>query len=76
MNELRDPLADFAAAVRAALEGGREMQLDGPRTVSDLARALGLRRSTLHRYLTGARAMPADVEAAIRAALPEIPNDQ
>lgn len=65
-------MTPFALAVETALAARKDAGASGPRTVSDLARALGLRRSTLHRYLTGVRAMPAHIAAAIRAVLPEI----
>lgn len=63
----------LSAAVESALAARKDAMRGGPRTVADLARALGMRPSTLHIYLTGRRTMPAHVAAAIRAALPEMP---
>ena len=45
---------------------------DGPRSMADLARIIGVLRSTLHLQLTGRRPMPAETAAAIRRALPEL----
>ena len=60
------------ATVKAALAARRKAQAQGPRSISDLASALGVRLSTLHLQLNGRRPMPAETVAAIRRALPEI----
>jgi len=66
----------LATAITSALNARREAMSDGPRSVADLARIVGVRASTLHLQLTGRRPMPADVAAAIRRALPEIQDDR
>lgn len=65
-------LTPFGAAIVAALDARRQALRDGPRTLSDLARACGYAQPTLHKAVTGARPFPARLEAAIRAALPEL----
>ena len=68
-------MTDLSAAVRAAINARSKAMSDGPRSMADLARAIGVRPSTLHLQLTSRRPMPAETAAAIRAVLPEIPND-
>ena len=68
-------LIPFVAAVIAALDARSAALQDGPRSVSDLAQVLGMRRSTLHLQLTGRRPMPAETATAIRRALPEIDHE-
>jgi len=65
-------LTPFGAAVVAAIDARRAGLREGPRSMSDLARILGILRSTLHLQLSGWRPMPAEVLAAIRRELPEI----
>ena len=64
-------MTDLATA-KAALAARRKAQAQGPRNMADLARIIGVLRSTLHLQLTGLRPMPAETAAAIRRALPEI----
>jgi len=65
-------MTDIATATAAALAARREAMAPGPRSMTDLARIVGLRASTLHLQLTGQRPMPAETAAAIRRALPEL----
>lgn len=70
------PLTPFGAAVVAALDARRAALQDGPRTLAELARVVGAKPPNLQRGLDG-RCLPATMEAAIRAALPELqsPDD-
>ena len=65
-------LTPFGAAVVAALDARKDRLRDGPRTLSELARVCGYAQPTLHKAVTGERPFPAKLEAAIRAALPEL----
>lgn len=65
-------LTPFGAAVVAALDARRAALQDGPRTLAELARVVGAKPPNLQRGLDG-RGLPATMEAAIRAALPEVP---
>jgi hypothetical protein len=64
-------LTPFGAAVVAALDARRAGLQDGPRTLAELARVVGAKPPNLQRGLDG-RGLPATMEAAIRAALPEV----
>ena len=64
-------LTPFGAAVVAALDARRAALQDGPRTLAELARVVGAKPPNLQRGLDG-RGLPATMEAAIRAALPEV----
>ena len=68
-------LTPFGATIAAAMDARQEAMREGPRSVSDLAQVLGMRRSTLHLQLTGRRPMPAETAAAIGRALPEIGHE-
>lgn len=59
-------------AIFAALAERKRTYAAGPRTVSELARFIGVSQSSLHQALTGVRPMPATMTAAILAALPEL----
>lgn len=65
------PLTPFGAAVVAALDARRAGLRDGPRTLAELARVVGAKPPNLQRGLDG-RGLPATMDAAIRAALPEV----
>lgn len=65
------PLTPFGVAVVAALDARRAALQDGPRTLAELARVIGAKPPNLQRGLDG-RCLPATMEAAIRAALPEV----
>ena len=69
-------LTPFGATINAALTARRDAMRDGPRSMADLARVIGVRASTLHLQLTGRRPMPAETAAAIRRALPEIQDHE
>ena len=64
-------LTPFGAAVVAALVARRVGLQDGPRTLAELARVVGAKPPNLQRGLDG-RGLAAALEAAIRAALPEV----
>lgn len=64
-------LTPFGAAVVAALDARRAGLHEGPRTLAELARVVGAKPPNLQRGLDG-RGLPATMEAAIRAALPEV----
>ena len=66
----------LTARITAALAARRKAQAQGPRSMADLARIIGVLRSTLHLQLTGQRPMPAETVAAIRRALPEIQDHE
>lgn len=68
-------MTPFGQQVQAALDARKASQANGPRTMADLARAIGANRGNMHNFLTGAKPMPAATEAAIRAALPELAHD-
>lgn len=58
------PLADL---VSTAVARNRTERLAGPRSVAELAEALGVVRATLHLYLTGARRLAPDGLASVTA---------
>ena len=64
-------LTPFGAAVVAALDARRAALREGPRTLAELARVVGVHPPNLQRALDG-RSMPEKMQAAILAALPEV----
>jgi len=64
-------LTPFGVAVVAALDARRAGLREGPRTLAGLGRGPGAKPPNLQRGLDG-RGLPAAMEAAIRAALPEV----
>lgn len=65
-------MSDLGTAIIAALAKRRDSLAQGPRTLSELARVCGYAQSTLHQACSGVRPFPAKLEAAIKAALPEL----
>jgi hypothetical protein len=66
------PMSPFGEQVAAALRARLESMAHGPRTLADLARAIGIRPDSMRHGLSGARQIPPATEALIRAALPEL----
>lgn len=65
----------FTVAVLAALDARKAASAPGPRTLSDLAREIGIGRGSLHLRLSGKRPMLPHLRVAILAALPEVRDD-
>ena len=62
-------------SIKEALSARKKAGAAGPRTVAELAAAVGANRTALHDALAGRRPMPVDVAAAIRRALPEVDHE-
>lgn len=63
----------FWRTVTDALAARAEAEAAGPRTLLALASAVGIGHRSINYYASGTRQTPAHVEAAVRAALPEMP---
>ena len=61
-----------ANAIRAALKARKAAQSTGPRSLTDLAHAIGYALPSLHQAIAGRRHMPADMLAGILRELPEL----
>lgn len=62
----------FAQRIAEALQARKTAQSPGPRSLSDLAAALGMDKGNLHRTVNGVRPMPPQLAARIAELLPEV----
>lgn len=62
-----------APAIKAALHQRKATGAPGPRSMRELAAAVGVKPSVFSHYVHGRRSWPPETLAAVRAVLPEVP---